>query len=480
MGWKDTIEPIIAYLPGVEGPTGHVSLKKKAIWTIATLSVYFFLTNILVFGMAQGGQGTDVFGQFRSILAGAQGSILTLGIGPIVTGSIVVQLLDGGGLLDIDQNNPRDQAIYQGLQKLLVIAVTALTAIPMAFSGFMPPSEALGAALGIGTVGVSALIFVQLFIGGLIILFLDEVVSKWGIGSGVGLFIIAGVSQRLIGGIFSQLIPGWFSIATNGLQAPLLSQSGLSALLIGQGNIIPILTTIIIFTTVVYAESTRIEIPLSHANTKGGRARFPIKLIYASVLPMIFVRAIQANIQMIGRILESQMGEALPAWVGVYSGQGQPVSGLFYYLSPIYRPEDWMWWLGQTTAEIWQILIRLGVDLTFMVSGGAIFAVFWVETANMGPESVADQILNMGMQIPGFRKNPKIIERVVSRYIPAISMLGGAIVGVLAVSANMLGTIGAVSGTGLLLSVSITIRMYQEVAEEEMMAQSKILRKMFG
>ena len=62
---------------------------------------------------------------------------------------------------------------------------------------------------------------------------------------------------------------------------------------------------LIIFLIIVYVESTRIEIPLAHAQVRGARARFPVKLIYASVLPMILVRVLQANIQMLGMFLSN-------------------------------------------------------------------------------------------------------------------------------------------------------------------------------
>ena len=242
---------------------------------------------------------------------------------------------------------------------------------------------------------------------------------------------------------------------------------------------------------VFYAESVRTEISLSNARVKGACGRFPIKLIYASMLPMILVRALQANIQFLGRILVSQTGQngvitlfgiEMP-WLGVYSLQqgaaANPTGGLFYYLAPIYSPQGWMWWAYSTQAP-WQVLIRIGVDLTFMIVGGAIFAIFWVETTDMGPEATAKQIHNSGMQIPGFRQNVGVVEKVLERYIPQVTVIGGALVGLLAVMANMLGTIGGVSGTGLLLTVSITYKLYEEIAEEQLMEMHPMMRQMFG
>jgi preprotein translocase subunit SecY len=330
--------------------------------------------------------------------------------------------------------------------------------------------------------------FAQIFVGGLLILFMDEVISKWGVGSGIGLFIIAGVSQQLIGGFFG--LPGltennglfynWFLILTGDVSFSVLTPRGMQQLLLGPGAIVPLLTTAFIFVIVVYAESVRVEIPLSHARVKGARGRFPVKLIYASVLPMILVRALQANIQFLGRILHAQLG-GLPAWLGTYDSGGQATSGLFYFFAPIYSPQDWMWFAGEGGGHAaWEILLRIGVDLTFMVIGGAIFAIFWVETTDMGPEATAQQIHNSGMQIPGFRRNVRSIERVLEQYIPQVTVIGGALVGLLAVLANMLGTIGGVSGTGLLLTVSITYKIYEEIAEEQLMEMHPMMRQMFG
>ncbi len=457
------------------------------MWTGGVLLLYFFLTNVYLYGA---NQGADIFGNFRSILGGGRGTVLHLGIGPIVTASIVLQLLGGADLLGLDTSDPRDQVLYQGLQKLLVVVMVCLEGLPMVFiGGFLPVDGTVATNLGIGHFGVQWLIFAQIFVGAILVLFMDEIVSKWGVGSGIGLFIIANVSQSLVGGLISPkgigtyvgVIPQWIAILTgNAKNISLLTASGIQYLLFGGGQLIALATTILIFVIVVYAESVRVEIPLSHARVKGARGRFPVKLIYASVLPMILVRALQANIQFLGRILNSQLHGNMPAWLGSYS-QGYPTSGLFYYLAPIHSPNDWMWWAGGAGGHAaWQVLIRVCLDLGFMVLGGAIFAVFWVETADMGPESTAKQIQNSGMQIPGFRQNTGVIEKVMERYIPQVTVLGGALVGLLAVLANMLGTIGGTSGTSLLLAVSITYKLYEEIAEEQLMEMHPMMREMFG
>ncbi|MHC1588226.1 MAG: preprotein translocase subunit SecY, partial [Methermicoccaceae archaeon] len=115
-----------------------------------------------------------------------------------------------------------------------------------------------------------------------------------------------------------------------------------------------------------------------------------------------------------------------------------------------------------------------------LVIGGMIFSIFWVETTGMGAKSVAQNIHTSGLQIPGYRRNIGSIERVMKRYIPKVTILGGAIIGALTLGASMLGTLGGVGGTGLLLTVSIVYRLYEDIASEQMMEMHPMLRQFFG
>lgn len=470
----DRFESFLAAMPAVRSPEGHVHFKNKLMWTLAILLLYFTLTNIDIFGLSP--QSQDIFGIYRALLAGASGSLLHLGIGPIVTASIVLQLLKGAGILQIDTSDTRGQVMYMGLQKMLIFVMIVVEALPMVLSGMMMPDPSVATQFFGGNMfAVSVLIFLQLCIGGLLVVLMDEVVTKWGVGSGVGLFIVAGVSQGLVNGFLNWqtgtdpfpigFFPRLIAIGTSG--ANFLEYFGT--------DVLALVTTIIIFLVIVYVESTRIEIPLAHTAVRGARARFPVKLIYASVLPMILVRVLQANIQMIGMLL-SNAGITI---LGEFQGQ-QPISGLMWYIAPINQPQDWMWWLSDLGHAPWEILLRMGIDITVMVLGGAIFALFWVKTAGLDSKDVARQIQRSGMHIPGYRRNEQVLERYLDRYIPRITIIGGAFIGILSVVANLFGVIGAVGGTGLLLAVSITYRLYEEIASQQIMEMYPFMRGFFG
>lgn len=490
MTLRDTLEPFFNKLPAVASPEKHVHFKDKLWWTLGVLLLYFALANVPLFGMSQ--DSVDLFESYRAFFAGASGSLVLLGIGPIVTASIVLQLLVGADIIKLDLSDPKDQAFFQGAQKFLVFIMIILEALPQLLGGYIQPDPGLASALGVGLGVITFLLLIQIFIGGVLILFMDEVVSKWGIGSGVGLFIVAGISQQIVTGLVNWepdstgypvgLIPKWIYIAQTVGADYLFSGDGVVFMLV-RGGILALLSTVIIFLVVVYVESTRIEIPLAHSAVRGARGRFPVKLIYSSVLPMILVRALQANIQMIGIILA---GRGI-TFLGEFEGS-TPLNGIMYYLAPIHSPYDWVPSLvrqsfseyGVTAPAGWQIGLHVLTDAFMLIVGGIIFSLFWIETTGMGAKPTAQKIFNSGMQIPGFRRNISSIEKVTQRYIPKVTVIGGAFIGLLTLVASLLGTLGSAGGTGLLLTVSIVYRLYEDIASEQMMEMHPMIRSFFG
>ena len=180
---KEILQPIFSLLPQVRSPTYRVPFKEKLKWTGVILILYFILSQVALFGLSA--TAVDQFASLRAVLAGSFGSIITLGIGPIVSASIILQLLVGGKIINLDLSKPEDKAFFQGTQKLLAIIFTLFEAAVLVLTGALPASSP----------DLLWILILQITIGGILIIFLDEVVSKWGFGSGVGLFIAAGVSQ---------------------------------------------------------------------------------------------------------------------------------------------------------------------------------------------------------------------------------------------------------------------------------------------
>src|SRR5436190_18221246 len=206
------LKPLTDRLPAVSRPEGHVHFRTKLFWLLFILILYFVMTNVFLYGLDKS-QTLDFFASLRAILAGAQGSLMHLGIGPIVTGSIIMQLFAGAKIINLDLKDDEDKSVYQGTQKLLVIIMIFVEAIPQVF-GFLTPASgfvtSLNGSLFFGLIGAGhgdllakILIIFQLFGGSYLVFLMDEVVSKWGIGSGISLFIAGGVAQQIFTGTFN-------------------------------------------------------------------------------------------------------------------------------------------------------------------------------------------------------------------------------------------------------------------------------------
>ncbi len=518
------LKPLTSRMPAVSQPKGHVHFRTKLSWTIGILLLYFLLTNIYLFGVDQA-TVIDLFASYRAILAGAQGTLMHLGIGPIVTGSIIMQLFTGAKIINLDLTNDEDKGMYQGTQKVLVVAMIFVEAIPQIY-GYLTPSASLvttlsAASPGNGLMLANTIIVAQLVFGSYLVFLMDEVVSKWGIGSGISLFIAAGVSQQIVQGTLnwvpqnpseavtannppSGTIPKtlWFFTHWSASQ---MAGGGWERILLQQPNpIVALVGTAAIFFLVAWTESTRIELPLSHAEARGARGRYPLRLIYASNIPVILMSALLANVSMVTILLWTNPTLAhFPVfghqwWVGSYPtaaeaatgaiSQTQPLTGGAYYLSTPNGLESWLLPLinfGQYGSFLyghtwWQGIIHVMVYFGAMVGGSILFAKFWIQTTNMGPEAVARQIEASGMQIPGFRREPRVLRRVLERYIPVITVISGAAVGALAAGADLIGTLGNASGTGVLLMVGIIINLYEAMGREQLMEMNPLLRRFLG
>ena len=500
------LKPIIGRMPTIKKPDGHVHFRTKMTWTLTILIVYFAMTNVAIYGL--GGETIDLFSQYRAILAGASGSLMHLGIGPIVTGSIIMQLFTGAKIINLNLQNPKDKEIYQGTQKVLVIVMIIVESVPQVF-GFLEPSAAIVSDVGLTWARMT--IITQLAIGSYLVFLMDESVSKWGIGSGISLFIAAGVSQAIFTGTLNwEPAPGSQTDTPSGTFPMILwylknsstselSANGYEAMLLAPPNpIVALLGTLVVFFIVVYVESSRIELPLAHGKVRGARGRYPIRLIYASNIPVILMAALLANVNMFALLFWSH--PTMSTWpifghnwrLGAFdTSDGSnpvPTMGLAYYVNrlaglqdwflPLVSPEKYGQYLGG--HEPWQLVAHIVVYMGIMVLGSIVFAKFWIETTNMGPADVAKQIQGSGMQIPGFRRDPRIVEKVLERYIPTVTVFSGAMVGFLAAGADMIGTVGQSSGTGVLLTVGIMIRMYEQIGKEQMMEMHPVLRSFFG
>ncbi len=462
-------DPILANLPEIKSPEQKLDFKQKLIWTSLMLVAFFLLSVIPLFGLGE--NALSQFEQLSIILGASFGSILSLGIGPIVTASIVLQLLTGAGILKLDNTTHEGRVFYQGLQKLAAFFFIIFEACVYVFLGGLAPAAALQGTSGYFT--MQLFLVVQLVIGGTLVLFMDEVVSKWGFGSGISLFIAAGVSSELVVRIFSPLnaLGQW---AFGSGQAPvgslLVFFMALASGAPGEAflALAAILATLLVFVMAVYAQAMKIEIPLSFERMRGFGYRWPLPFLYTSNIPVILVAALLANIQLWAQLLQN-WGHP---FLGTFAGQS-PATGLVVWLAVPRLLTNILSGVFQ-----WFDLAHSFVYMLILVAGSLLFSIFWVQTSGMDAEGQARQIMAAGLQIPGFRRDPRVLEHVLKRYIFPLTVMGGMTIGFLAATADVLGALSR--GTGILLTVMIIYRLYEDIARQHMMDMHPALRKFMG
>ncbi|MFP4402917.1 MAG: preprotein translocase subunit SecY [Candidatus Woesearchaeota archaeon] len=449
---------LINNLPSVSSPTQKkLPFKEKAKWTIIMLVAFFILGIVPLFGL--GASFLEQFEYLSMILAAEFGSLVSLGIGPIVTASIVLQLLNGSGIWKFDLTSAEGKSFFQGVQKLLAIFFVIFESFIFVMLG----------ALGAESPNLRWVLIFQLILGGFLIILMDEVVQKWGIGSGISLFIAGGVSKEIFVKAFS-----WIKLEGSdysvGAVIRFFEAIFAADLAIAGQSLGLIISTLVIFAIAVYLQAMKVEIPLSFGRVRGHGVRWPLNFLYTSVLPVILVAALFANLQLLAQMLVSKG----------YGFLGNPENNTGFV--------SWLHAPGDHTGLIGLIIqsggfFNIGItpylqSITYMLAmiiGCVVFSYFWVQTAGMDAKSQAKNMMSSGLQIPGFRKDQRVLERLLKRYIGPLTIMGGIAIGFIASFADILGALSM--GTGILLAVMIIYKIYEEIAKQHMMDMHPAMRK---
>jgi preprotein translocase subunit SecY len=459
------LRKIFGFIPEVRKPDEKkLAFNVKLKWTLIVLIAFFILANISLYGLSNNALARF---QYLAVILGTDfGSIISLGIGPIVMASIILQLLTGAGIININTSDEEGKKFFQGVQKLLVLFFIIFESCVYVLMKGLEASP--------GFVGI---VIFQLILGGIAIYYMNELCEKWGFGSGVSIFIAAGASWHIFTSAFQfvneqgrNCLADFKGTACSG-KVLVLIQSIINKYPVEfTSSLGALLATVLIFLLVVWAQSLKVEVPLSFGRVRGYSIKWPLSFFYASVIPVILTAALVANIQLFGGLIENWVGH--PTFIGHFSN-GQAVSGFAF-------------WLGHT--NLLELIIRGGFLPRYLLQGlthiifyaglATLFSVFWVKTSGMGSKEQAQKISSSGLQISGFRQDVRILESVLDRYIMPLTVMGGAAIGLLAAATDLLGALS--TGTAILLVIMIMYQFYQKIAEQHMTDMNPAMRKFMG
>jgi preprotein translocase SecY subunit len=455
-GLRRAIRSASSFVPQVPKPKKKISLTEKFVWTGIALFAYLVMGQIPLYGVTSDPR-FDFLAFARVIFAAQQGTLMELGIGPIVTAGLLMQLLKGSDLIKLDFKNPEDRSLFTSATKLVTIIVIVAEGSLYGISVYGPL---------VGGPGIIAIVVAQLIFASILVMLMDELVQKgWGIGSGLSLFIMSGIAQTILWSVFSPLPAGdggsvgiaLFSVQSgiDGHFADAIFRSG--------GNLPSLFglsLTVGVILVLVYIEGIHVDIPIVSTKYRGFTAVYPIKLLYTSVIPVILSSALIANAVFMGQMMWANYNPNnnnpffnIIAQFDQKSSQ-TPTGGILYYITS-----------PRTLDHVIQDPVRSVVYVIFFTGIVTVFSRLWVELGGLSARTAARNLLDADVQVPGFRRSEGSVEGLLNRYIPALTIISGIIIGLLASLSDLLGVFG--SGTGILLMVNIMVSYYQTLVKEQ-------------
>ena len=454
MGALDLLASAAEYLPTIRKPERRLSLTRRLAWTGLILAIYLVMSNIPLYGVPIQTATATTVTLMNIIFASSLGTLMQLGIGPIVTAGLVLEVLVGAKLIDLDLTDPEDQAKFTGAMKMLAVIFAVVEAVVVTLSGMFWPVGVTVSPL------TKALVVIQLVAASYIVILMDEALQKgWGVGSAISLFILAMVAQTVVWDMFG-FVP---RLAMDFGVVPALVYDKDPFIVFTRANGFPdvtgLLATFAIIVLLVYLQAMMVEIPVTSPQLRGIRTKVPLQFLYVTNIPVLLLAILVSDLQLFEAPIARFLGTS-SIWYKIYSD-------VVFYLSP-------------PTGLVETVLNPLH-SVIFAVSWillSIAFGYVWVEVAGLNPSSQAESLVKGGLEVPGMRRNPKILEAMLSRYIYPLTTLSSVIVGIIAVVASFFGAYGG--GIGLLLAVGIVYQYYSLITYERTLEAYPLIRRLLG
>ncbi|MEK7190146.1 MAG: preprotein translocase subunit SecY [Patescibacteria group bacterium] len=373
---------------------------------IDTVALERFLTNNQFFGILNIFSG----GGLSNL------SIIMLGVGPYITGSIIMQLLTimVPALKRIyHEEGEAGRKRFSQYSRLLTVPLAAIQGFSLLF--ILEKQNILGSLTPFDRL-------TNLFIiiaGAILLMWIGELVSEFGIGNGVSLIIFAGIVSQL---------PSWVSqniFTFDASQLPMYL-------------VFAVLGVLILAGIVLVTEAER-PIPVTYAKRVrgmkmygGGSTYLPLRVNQAGVIPIIFALSILLFPQMIGKFLER------------FS------DGILHTISTILVKFD-------QTSILYAVFYFIFVFL---------FTYFYT-AVTFDPEALSTNLQKNGAFIPGIRPGPSTSEYI-SKVLSRITLLGAVFLGFVAILPLVMqfitgNTSFALGGTSILIVVSVVLDLMKKV-----------------
>ncbi|MCX6786346.1 MAG: preprotein translocase subunit SecY [Candidatus Kaiserbacteria bacterium] len=402
---------------------GDSEIRFRILFLVGALAIFRLLASVPIPGVDRAAlasffSSNQFFGLLNMFSGGglSQLSIVMLGVGPYITASIIMQL----GTIIFPQlkqayaeEGEAGRAKFIEWSRILTIPIAILQSI-----GFLFLLQNQNVIMHLGTMAFLTNIAL-VAAGSMLLMWIGELVTEFGIGNGVSLIILAGILARVPSSISETI----FSATAANIPTYLAFF---------------ILALAMIYAVVVVSDAER-SIPIAYARavrgaamSQGAATYLPIRLLQAGVIPIIFALSLLLVPQMALSMLSA-------AHISFASGAA------FWYTAFLSNP----WKYG----SIYFCLVVL-------------FTYFYT-AVTFEPHRVAENLQKTGAFVPGVRPGRET-EKYIGSIVNRITFPGAVFLGFIAVAPSIIQGITGVTtlvlgGTALLIAVQVALDLAQKI-----------------
>ena len=409
-------------------------IRKKIIFTIFIILLFRLGSFITVPGIDKvlfmeqvGASSNGILGTINLISGGAFGrfSIFAMTIGPYITASIVLNLLQVvvPSLERLAKEGEEGKKKLSKYTKYLTIAFAIIEGLGLylTYKSYLLPELTFGAGAVMGFI----LFITSLVAGTALLTWLGDKITEYGIGNGISMIVFVGIISRIPSGATAL-----FTFAQGGLKNILI----VVALIVAM---------IVVVAAVIYVQQAERRIPVNYAKRVVGRKMYggqnthiPIKVAMAGVMPIIFAMSFMM----------------FPGTIINLCTKGNP-TGFWAVVNNIFSvSEGSAWYYLLSYSVIYMLLI---IAFTF------IYTMFILQ-----PVEIANQLKKNGGFITGIRagKNTSDYISKVLKYITAVGAIFLALVAVLPVLLQGFIPVSiSFGGTSVLIVVSVSLEVLKNL-----------------
>jgi preprotein translocase subunit SecY len=418
-----------AFIQKIKLTFADKALRSRIFFVLGALALFRILATIPVPGvdaaqLSEFLNNNQFFGLMNLFSGGGLSnlSIVMLGVGPYITASIIMQLMS--------IMSPRIKALYTeegeaGRQKFT--QYSRMLTVPLAFV------QAFGFLMLLSRQGIVAELTPFSFIvnvtvvaaGSILLMWVGELISEFGIGNGVSLLIFAGIVASLP------------TTAINMYQTFDISQIPV--------YIVFVVVAVLVTAAVVVITEAERPVPVTYAKqVRGGKSYggvstyLPLRVNQAGVIPIIFALSIILFPQMILSFLESSSNTGLQETAGM----------LLAYFN-----NQWVY------GGLYFVLV--------------FFFTYFYTAVTFDPNSISTNLQKSGAFVPGVRPGGQTAEYL-GNIITRITLVGAMFLGIIAIFPLIMTGITtaygvtsagqfAIGGTALLIAVSVVLDLVRKV-----------------